>query len=112
MTTIDTLTLDHLTLNVNEKIHVSAPLERTFATLLDQMGPHNETPYGKAADDHRAVAGRPLVPRPRRQQRPLLGRCPGHQAAHAARDQRTAVHVAAGHVEHAVPARSKWTVGR
>jgi len=46
MTTIDTLTLDHLTLNVNEKIHVSAPLERTFATLLDQMGPHNESPYG------------------------------------------------------------------
>ena len=46
MTTIDTLTLDHLTLNVNEKIQVSAPLERTFATLLDQMGPHNESPYG------------------------------------------------------------------
>ena len=46
MTTIDTLTLDHLTLNVNEKIHVAAPLERTFATLLDQMGPHNESPYG------------------------------------------------------------------
>jgi hypothetical protein len=43
---IDTLTLDQLTLNVNEEIHVRAPLETTFATLLEQMGPENETPYG------------------------------------------------------------------
>jgi hypothetical protein len=43
---IDTFTLDQLTLNVNEEIHVRAPLETTFATLLEQMGPENETPYG------------------------------------------------------------------
>lgn len=43
---IDTLTLDSLTLNVHETIHVAAPLERTFETLLEQMGPHNESPYG------------------------------------------------------------------
>jgi hypothetical protein len=43
---IDTLTLDQLTLTVHEKIHVAASLERTFETLLEQMGPANETPYG------------------------------------------------------------------
>ena len=43
---IDTLTLDKLTLNVQEEIHVGASLETTFATLLEQMGPENETPYG------------------------------------------------------------------
>jgi hypothetical protein len=43
---IDNLTLDHLTLTVHERIHVSATLDRTFATLLEQMGPFNETPYG------------------------------------------------------------------
>ena len=43
---IDTPTLEQLTLTVTEKIHVAASLERTFATLLEQMGPANETPYG------------------------------------------------------------------
>ena len=43
---IDTLTLDQLTLNVHEEIHVRASLETTFTTLLEQMGPENETPYG------------------------------------------------------------------
>ena len=43
---IDTLTLDQLTLTVNEKVHVEASLDRTFETLLEQMGPANETPYG------------------------------------------------------------------
>ena len=43
---IETFTVEQLTLNVNEKIHVAASLERTFATLLEQMGPANETPAG------------------------------------------------------------------
>ena len=43
---IDTPTLEQLTLTVTEKIHVAASLERTFASLLEQMGPANETPYG------------------------------------------------------------------
>jgi uncharacterized protein YndB with AHSA1/START domain len=43
---IDTLTLDQLTLNLTEKIHVTASLEHTFETLLEQIGPANETPYG------------------------------------------------------------------
>jgi hypothetical protein len=43
---IDQLSLEHLTLTVNEEILVEASLEKTFATLLEEMGPHNETPYG------------------------------------------------------------------
>jgi hypothetical protein len=30
-----------LTLNIAEEIRVDAPLETTFAALLDQLGPHN-----------------------------------------------------------------------
>jgi uncharacterized protein YndB with AHSA1/START domain len=43
---IEQLSLEQLTLTVNEEIHVRAPLETTFQTLLEEMGPHNETPYG------------------------------------------------------------------
>jgi hypothetical protein len=43
---IDTQTLDQLTLTVREEIHVRATLDTTFAALLEQMGPENETPYG------------------------------------------------------------------
>jgi hypothetical protein len=43
---IEQLSLEQLTLTVTEQIHVRAPLERTFQTLLEEMGPHNETPYG------------------------------------------------------------------
>jgi hypothetical protein len=43
---IEQLSLEQLTLTVTEEIHVRASLETTFETLLEQMGPHNETPYG------------------------------------------------------------------
>ena len=43
---IDTLNLEQLTLTVNDKLLVAASLDRTFETLLEQMGPLNETPYG------------------------------------------------------------------
>jgi hypothetical protein len=33
-----------LTLNITEEIHVRAPLEATFAALLEQLGPYNEVP--------------------------------------------------------------------
>jgi uncharacterized protein YndB with AHSA1/START domain len=39
-------TVENLTLNITEEIHVSASLEATFAALLEQMGPGNETPEG------------------------------------------------------------------
>jgi uncharacterized protein YndB with AHSA1/START domain len=41
------LSADQLTLTVSEEIRVNASLETTFATLLEQMGPLNETPEGQ-----------------------------------------------------------------
>ena len=38
--------LDNLTLNVSQEVHVRASLEATFDALLEQMGPGNETPDG------------------------------------------------------------------
>ncbi len=40
-------TLENLTLTINQEIHVQAPLHVTFAALLVQLGPANETPDGK-----------------------------------------------------------------
>ncbi len=39
--------IEDLTLNVTEEIHVRASLEDTFAALLEQLGPGNDTPDGK-----------------------------------------------------------------
>ncbi len=39
--------IEDLTLNVTEEIDVRAPLETTFAALLEQLGPQNDTPDGK-----------------------------------------------------------------
>jgi hypothetical protein len=44
---IEQLSMEQLTLTVNEELHVRASLETTFETLLEEMGPHNETPYGE-----------------------------------------------------------------
>jgi hypothetical protein len=41
-------TVEDLTLSVTQEIHVKASLEKTFAALLEQLGPGNETPDGKA----------------------------------------------------------------
>jgi len=40
-------TIEDLTLNVTQEIHVRASLEVTFDALLEQLGPLNETPDGK-----------------------------------------------------------------
>jgi uncharacterized protein YndB with AHSA1/START domain len=40
-------TIENLTLEVIQEIHVRASLEATFAALLTQMGRQNETPDGK-----------------------------------------------------------------
>ena len=45
--TTTALTIETLTLNLNQEIQVRAPLDVTFAALLEQMGPHNETHDGK-----------------------------------------------------------------
>jgi uncharacterized protein YndB with AHSA1/START domain len=39
--------IEKMTLNIVEEIHVQAPIEVTFATLLEQLGPFNETPEGQ-----------------------------------------------------------------
>src|SRR5665213_2177588 len=41
-------TLENLTLTINQEIHVKAPVDVTFAALLEQLGPGNETPDGKS----------------------------------------------------------------
>ena len=41
-------TLENLTVTINQEIHVQAPLDVTFAALLEQLGPFNET-----ADDRK-----------------------------------------------------------
>ena len=45
--TLTVPSLDSLTLNVSLETHVRASLEATFAALLEQIGPGNETPDGK-----------------------------------------------------------------
>lgn len=39
--------IESLTLTVTQEIHVRASLDTTFATLLEQLGPANETPEQK-----------------------------------------------------------------
>lgn len=39
--------IENLTLNVSQEVHVRASLETTFAALLEQLGPGNDTPDGK-----------------------------------------------------------------
>ena len=45
--TLTAQTIENLTLNLNQEIQVRAPLEVTFAALLEQIGPQNETHDGK-----------------------------------------------------------------
>jgi activator of Hsp90 ATPase-like protein len=39
--------IENLTLSVTQEVHVRASLETTFAALLEQLGPGNDTPDGK-----------------------------------------------------------------
>src|ERR1700685_4499740 len=39
-------TIEDLTLNIAQEIHVQASLEATFAALLEQLGPKSNTPDG------------------------------------------------------------------
>jgi len=42
------LNLENLTLTIDKEIQVKAPIDVTFAALLEQLGPGNETPDGKS----------------------------------------------------------------
>jgi len=44
--TVTTPVIENLTLCIVEDIHVRASIDKTFAALLDQLGPYNETPEG------------------------------------------------------------------
>jgi hypothetical protein len=39
--------IENMILKINEEIHVSATLEATFESLLEQIGPYNEKPDGE-----------------------------------------------------------------
>ena len=41
-----TQSIEEMTLNIEQEIHVRASLEATFAALLEQLGPGNERPDG------------------------------------------------------------------
>jgi uncharacterized protein YndB with AHSA1/START domain len=41
-------TFENLTLTINQEIRVKAPLDVTFAALLEELGPGSETPDGKS----------------------------------------------------------------
>jgi Activator of Hsp90 ATPase homolog 1-like protein len=45
--TVTAPTLENLTVNIVQEIHVRAPLDSTFDALLEQIGPGNETPEGQ-----------------------------------------------------------------
>jgi uncharacterized protein YndB with AHSA1/START domain len=46
--TLTDQTLEDITFTLQQDIHVKAPLDTTFAALLEQLGPGNETPEGKS----------------------------------------------------------------
>ena len=103
-------TLEDLTLTINQEIHVQAPLDVTFAALLEQLGPGNETPDGKSLNMK-------IEPWPGgRWYRDLgdgnghlLGARPSHQAAHAARIRWSTVRLFPIRLQRAIPAeRSRW----
>ena len=41
-------TIEKMTLSLTEEIRVQAPINVTFATLLEQLGPLNDTPEGQS----------------------------------------------------------------
>jgi uncharacterized protein YndB with AHSA1/START domain len=41
------ISIEDMTIHIEQEIHVKASLEDTFAALLEQIGPENETPEGK-----------------------------------------------------------------
>jgi hypothetical protein len=45
---IASTSVEDLTLEIKQEIHVRASLETTFAALLEQLGPGNETPDGQS----------------------------------------------------------------
>ncbi len=100
-----TPSLDDLTLTVAEEIRIDAPIEDAFAALLDQIGPHNETPNGDPMPMKlEAHPGGRWYRDLGDDNGHLLGPRAGDQTADVARDQRAALHVVRGLVERAISA--------
>jgi hypothetical protein len=70
-------TLEDLALTINQEIRVHAPVDVTFAALLEQLGPGNETSDGISMNMK-------IEPWPGGRWFRDLGACPGDQAAYAA----------------------------
>lgn len=45
--TVTATSLDNLTLDITQELHVRAPLDATFDALLEEIGPSNVTPDGQ-----------------------------------------------------------------
>ena len=93
------------TFTITEDIHVRR-VARDDLRLADHAAraPERNARRQAAADDPRAQARRPVVSRSRRRQRPSLGIRAEHQAAGAARNLGTVVHVDRRHVQPDLPA--------
>ena len=92
MTTTTAQAIDQPTFIITEEIFVEASIETTFASLARAPRAAQRNAGRQAArDDSRSQAGRPLVSRPRRRQRPPVGIRAEHQASGAARDLGPAV---------------------
>ena len=82
-----------------------ASIEVTFAALLDQLGPYNETQVDRPMPMKlEAWPGGKMVSRPGRQQRPLLGNGAGDQEADAAGNLRATVYFQSGDNESSMSA--------
>jgi len=53
-----TQAVENLVLNVTQEIQVHAPLDTSFAALLEQLGPGADTPDGKAHSGRRPATHR------------------------------------------------------
>ena len=97
-------TIEDLTLEIKQEIHVKAPLEKTFSALLEQLGPRNERldgtpmplkleawPGGRWYRDLGDGNGH------------LWGARAGYQEADATGVLRSAVYVLSGLLEFAIP---------
>ncbi len=100
---LTTQTIEDLTLNITQEIHVRAPLDVTFAALLEQLGPNNEVEEGKPMPMK-------IEPWPGGRWYRDLGDGNGHFWGHVQaikadtpRNQRAVVHVLSGRLECAVP---------
>jgi hypothetical protein len=100
--------MEDLTIDIREEIYVRAPLDVTFESLLEQLGPLNEVDTGRAMPMKlEAWPGGRWFRDLEEGKRPFLGFRASHQAAYAAGNLRPLVYVYPGDIEFAVPAQGR-----